>query len=94
MKDLHVFKRHDDTSRAARRNAGIYIRDNEQMMNPESSIPEFLILWLKIINNIGWVSASKSDASNLCCKMDFLSTKARSIFVCHQLKYFFFFLCH
>lgn len=71
-----------------------YIRDNEQMMNPESSIPEFLILWLKIINNIGWVSASKSDASNLCCKMDFLSTKARSIFVCHQLKYFFFFLCH
>lgn len=70
MKDLHVFKRHDDTSRA-RRNAGIYIRDNEQMMNPESSIPEFLILWLKIINNIGWVSASKSDASNLCCKMDF-----------------------
>lgn len=71
-----------------------YIRDNEQMMNPESSIPEFLILWLKIINNYGWVSASKSDASNLCCKMDFLSTKARSIFVCHQLKYFFFFLCH
>ena len=48
-----------------------YICDNERMMNPKCSILEFLILWLKIINNIGWVSASKSDASIYVAKWIF-----------------------